>query len=195
MSGEERLPGHFRAALRGGLDAVVLQDRFDRVPSDVVAEVLQAAADARVAPGRILGRHAHDERGDIRLGGRATGTPRLRTVVLLGDETPVPAQDRVGCHDTSDCRESAAAQDLAFHGETASLVVSEAQSSRTGHRPEDSIFLEQVVNDRLLVSIDPAREQQQEEGERGRHRGHGWSLPDWRPPFNRSEASCAVTPG
>ena len=30
-----------------------------------------------------------------------------------------------------------------LHGETASLVVSEAQSSRTVHRPEDSIFLEQ----------------------------------------------------
>ena len=64
------------------------------------------------------------------------------------------------------------AQHLAFHGETPSLVVSEAQSSRAAHRPEDSIFLEQIVNDRLLVSIDPAREQQQEEGERGRHRGH-----------------------
>jgi hypothetical protein len=87
----------------------------------------------------------------------------------------------------SDCRELTTAQDLAFHGETASLVVSEAQSSRTVHRPEDSIFLEQVVNDRLLVSIDPAREQQQEQGERGRHRGHGGSLPDRRPPFNRCE--------
>jgi hypothetical protein len=153
-----------------------------------VAEVFQPAADARVAPGRILGRHAHDERGDIRLGGRATGTPRLRTVVLLGDESPVPPLDRVGCHDASDCRELTTAQDLAFHGETASLVVSEAQSSsRAVHRPEDSIFLEQVVNDRLLVSIDPAREQQQEEGERGRHRGHGGSLPDRRPPFNRCE--------
>jgi len=59
------------------------------------------------------------------------------------------------------------AQDLAFHGETASLVVSQARSYRTVHRPEHSIFLEHVVNDRLLVSIDPAREQQQEEGERG----------------------------
>ena len=75
----------------------------------------------------------------------------------------------------------------AFHGERASRVVSKAQSSRTVHRPEDSMFLEQMANDRLLVSIDPAGEQQQEEGERGRHRGHGGSLPDRRPPFNRCE--------
>jgi hypothetical protein len=33
------LPGHLRAALRSGLDAVILQDRFDCVAGDVVAEV------------------------------------------------------------------------------------------------------------------------------------------------------------
>jgi hypothetical protein len=32
------------------------------------------------------------------------------------------------------------AKDLAFHGETASPVVSEAQSSRTVYHPEDSIL-------------------------------------------------------
>jgi len=87
MRGEECLPRHLRAAFRCGLNAVVLQDRLDRVPSDVMAEVLQPAADAGVAPRRILLRHANDERGDVRLGGRATQPPRLRTVVLLGDES------------------------------------------------------------------------------------------------------------
>jgi hypothetical protein len=76
------------------------------------------------------------------------------------------------------------AEDVAFHGETASLVVGQAQSSGTIHRAEDSILLEQVVNDRLLVSIDPAREQQKKEGERGRQRVHGASLPERRPRFN-----------
>jgi hypothetical protein len=59
-----------------------------------------------------------------------------------------------------------AAEDAAFHGETASLVVGQAPSSATVHRAENAILLEQVVNDRLLVSIDPAREQPEEEGER-----------------------------
>ena len=111
---------------------------------------------------------------------RATGAPRLRTVVFLGDESPVPTQDGVGCHDAGDGREAATAEDLAFHGETASLVVGEAQSSGTVHRAEDTVLLEQVVNDRLLVSIDPAGEQQEEEGERGRQRVHGGSLPTVR---------------
>ena len=186
MSGEERLPRRLRAALRCGLDAVVLEDRFDRVPGDVVAEVLQPAADARVAPGRILVRHADDERGDVRLGARATGASRLRTVVLLGDEPPVPPQDRVGCHDAGDGREATTAEDVAFHGEAASLVVGQAQPSGTVRGAEDPVLLEQVVNDRLLLSIDPAGEQQEEEGERGRQRVHGGSLPQMHRGAKRS---------
>ena len=77
MRGQERLPGRVRAALRCGLDAVVFEDRFDRVARHVVAETLQPAADACVAPGRVLGRHADHERGDVRLGARATGASRL----------------------------------------------------------------------------------------------------------------------
>jgi hypothetical protein len=50
------------------------------------------------------------------------------------------------------------AEDVAFHGETASLVVGQTQSSGPVHRAEDAVLLEQVVNDRLLVSIDLARE-------------------------------------
>ena len=85
----------------------------------------------------------------------------------------------------------------AFHGERASRVVSKAQSSRTVHRPEDSMFLEQMANDRLLVSIDPAREQQRQKASGG---GSGFMARGCLtgvPLFNRSETwtSCAVTPG
>ena len=68
------------------------------------------------------------------------------------------------------------AQGLAFHGETASLVVGQGHSSGAVHCAEDSVLFEQVVNDRLLVSVDPAREQYEEEGERGRQRVHSGEL-------------------
>jgi len=58
MRGEERLPRHVRAALRCRLNAVILEDRFDRVAGDVVTETLEPTADARVAPGRVLLCHA-----------------------------------------------------------------------------------------------------------------------------------------
>jgi hypothetical protein len=46
--------------------------------------------------------------------------------------------------------------------------------------------LKHVVNDRLLLPIGPAGEQQEEEDERGRQRGHGGSLPEARPRFQRA---------
>ena len=124
------------------------------------------------------------------MSGLVVGRPGRRVFepsYFCGDESPVPTQDGVRCHDAGDSREVTTAEDVAFHGETASLVVGQAQSSRTVHRAEDTVLLEQVVNDRLLVSIDPAREQQEEEGERGRQRVHGGSLPERRAPFNGCE--------
>ena len=38
---------------------------------------------------------------------------------------------------------------------------------------EDPVLLEQVVNDRLRVPVDPAGEEKEEEGDRGRQRVHG----------------------
>jgi hypothetical protein len=166
------LPRHLRPPFGCGLDAVVLQDRFHRVPRDVVAEVLQPTADASIAPGWILVRHAHDERRDLRLRGRSTRAPHLRTVVLLGDQCPVPPQDRVGRHDAGDGCKMTTAEDAAVHGETTSLVVGQAQSPRPVHRAENAVLLEQVLNDRLLMAIDPAGEQQEAEGERARRRVH-----------------------
>ena len=176
MRGEERLPRRVRAALRGGRDAVVLEDRLDRVPAHLVAEALQPTADARVAPGRILVRHADHKRRDVWLGRRATGASRVGTVVFLGDEPPVPAQDRVGCHDTGHVRQAASAENAAFHGQAAALVVGEAQPSGSVRGAEDPVLLEQVVDDRLLLPVNPARDQQEQEGERARQRVHGGSL-------------------
>ena len=49
---------------------------------------------------------------------------------------------------------------------------------RTVHGAEDTVFLEQVINDRLLVPVDPAGEEKEEEGKRGRQRVHGRSVPE-----------------
>jgi hypothetical protein len=70
---------------------------------------------------------------------------------------------------------------LPFHGEATSLVIGEAQASRWLRRAQDPILLEQVVNDRLLLSIDPTGKQQTEERERRRQRIHGASLPKGLP--------------
>ena len=81
-------------------------------------------------------------------------------------------------------REAAPAEDLAFHGQTASLVVGEVQRSRTVGCEEDAVLLTQVIDDVLLVSVDPAGDKQEEESQRRRQRVHPGSMPIGSPRFN-----------
>jgi hypothetical protein len=155
MGCEERLPGRLRAALWGRLDAVILQDRFDRVAGEVVPEMLQRAAEAGVAPRRILSRHARDEGREVRLGARAPRAPLLRAVVLLGNEQTVPAQNRVWRHDASHVGKPPSTERVAFYGQATALVVGEVNPVGTVRRTEDPILLAEVINDGLLLSIDP----------------------------------------
>jgi hypothetical protein len=97
-------------------------------------------------------------------------------VVFLGDEPPVPTQDRVGCHDPGHSRQAASAEKDAFHGQAAALVVGEAQPSGSVRGAQDPVLLEEVVDDRLLLPVHPARDQQEQEGERARPRVHGGSV-------------------
>src|SRR5262249_5546490 len=86
-----------------------------------------------------------------------------------------------------DGREVTTAEEVAFDGETASLIVGQAQSPRTVRRAENAVLLEQVVDDRLLVSIYPAGEQQEAEGERALQPVHDRSVPERRLLFNGCE--------
>jgi len=132
---------------------------------------------------RVLGRHAHDECGDVRLSARATGAAALRAVIFLGHEPAIPPQDGVGCDDAGDGRQGAPAEDFALDGQAAPLVVGEAQASGWLRRPEAPVLLEQIVNDRLLLPVDPTGEEQQEKGERRRQRIHRESVPEALPRF------------
>ena len=65
------------------------------------------------------------------------------------------------------------AEDVSFHGETATLVVSQARSPIALGCAENTVLLEQVVNDGLLLSVHPAGEQQAEERKRRQQWIHG----------------------
>jgi hypothetical protein len=70
------------------------------------------------------------------------------------------------------------AEDLAFHGQATALVVGEAEPSRSVRCAPDPVLLEQVVDDRLLLPVDPAGEEENDEGKRRRQRVHGVSVPE-----------------
>jgi len=157
---------------------MVEEDALDRSPPDLVTEMAQRVSQPGVAPAWVLARHANEQGGDVLVGCRPTKPAPLRPVVLLRHEPSVPPKDGVGRHDTGDLVEALAPKELALHGQAPSLVVGQAETTASQLVAEDAVLLEQVVDGLLLVAIDQAREQQEDEAESGRDGigAHGESL-------------------
>jgi len=103
--------------------------------------------------------------------GGATRSASSGTVVLPGDELTVPAQNRVRCHQSSEFVQHASAQYPTFRREASALVVGEPQPPLAQLLAEDPVLLLEVVDHRELATVDPAREEQEQELQRrGRHR-------------------------
>ena len=73
----------------------------------------------------------------------------------------MPAQDCFGSHDGGKLVEHLTAEDLAFDGKPASLVVVEEYSFLSKLLPEYLILSEEVVDGVLLPAIDPAGEDEE----------------------------------
>ena len=160
---QERLPRRSLGPLRSRVDPVVVQDPLHRVPGDVVAEVRERAAEARVAPPRILDRHPHHELSDLSSRRRPASTSAGAAVVLLGDQAPGPAKNRVRCGDACDLTQDPASQFLASHGESTALGIGQSKRSTAQLLPEDPILLPEIVDQILLVAVHPTSDGEHEE--------------------------------
>ena len=171
---QERLPGRPLAPLRRRRNPVLEQNPLHRVSGDLVAEVGQGTSDTGVPPPRIVDGHSHDQLGH-RLGcqwppAAAAGA----AVVLLGDQLPIPAQDRVRRDDAGHLGQDPSAEFLAAHGETTPLSVSQAERTTAQLLSEDSILLTEIVDQIFLVTVQPASNREDEEVQRV---GHPMRLP------------------
>jgi hypothetical protein len=84
----------------------------------------------------------------------------------------MPAEDCFGSHDGCKLVEDLAAEDLAFDGEPPSLVIVEEYSFLPELLPEYVILSEEEVDGVLLVAIDPAGEDQEQQLPRLQDRLH-----------------------
>ena len=148
---------------------MVLQDPLHRVPGDFVTEVGQRTLDPRVAPLRILARHLHHKVSDVSARHQAASPSSRTAVVLLGDQLPVPAENRVRSDDTGHLHQCAPAKSLAAHRKSTALGVCEPKRSGTTLLAEDAILLSEIVDQIVLVTIHPASNGKHEELQR---RGH-----------------------
>ena len=87
-------------------------------------------------------------------------------VVLRGDQSPVPAKNRVRGHDAGDLRQDTPAELFASHGESTALGVGQSNRSPAKLLPE-------IIDQIFLVAVHPASQDGHEEVQ---SRGHSLSL-------------------
>ena len=124
--------------------------------STLVAEVRERPADPCVPPLGILDRHPDHARGHVTSRHRPASTAAGAAVVCLGDQSPVPAENRVRRDDAGDLHQDAPAEFLAAHGESTALGIGQAKRPRVQVLPE---IRDQIV----LVAVHPASERENEE--------------------------------
>jgi len=75
----------------------------------------------------------------------------------------MPAQDRIGRHDSGDFLQCLATQYLPFDGQTSALVIVEQDAFLAELLSEHPIFSFQIFDDLLLVAIDPTGQDEKEQ--------------------------------
>jgi hypothetical protein len=115
--------------------------------------------------------HTNDELGD----GLHDPGPARRSAFLgplLRNELPMPPKDGVGSDDRCDFRQCPPADGSTPHGQSASLIVGQPESFATELLLQDTILFSEVLDDRVLLSGDPARHSGDEDLPRLDDSGH-----------------------
>ena len=127
MGLEELAPRRSLAPLGSGIDAVVFKDVADRGASNSMAHIPERSLDSRVAPARVLLRHADDQLGDDLHDPRSAGGMTL-VRPLLGNQLPVPSKGGVGSDERRNLGESPSADCFAAHGKPPPLCIGQLGS-------------------------------------------------------------------
>ena len=134
-------------------------------------DLLQLTTDAQVTPAGVLGCHAHDQFTDGLHESGAADAVLVRVGVVGGYQLAVPSEDRVGRDDSSDLVEQSSTEWFALGCEAAALIVGQARSLVALEFSEDAVLLQQVGDQSRLITVDEARERDEEQLE-GEVAGH-----------------------
>src|SRR5215467_10823913 len=87
------------------------------------------------------------------------------SVVLLGDQLPVPSQQGLRRDNVGDLGKNLSSQRFGLYGQSPALIVIQAQSPAAELLSKNSILLAKVINDLQLVLVHPAGDGDQQESE------------------------------
>jgi len=93
----------------------------------------------------------------------------LRKGPFLGDELTEPAKQGVGSNGSRDLVEAAATDPICFASQPDALRIGKAFGLAVELIEKNAVFFLEVINDRLLMSVQPAGDNDQEELELSCH--------------------------
>jgi hypothetical protein len=150
-------PAHARLpSLRGRLHMVTAQDipYGDRV--DGMPQVGQGTLNPSITPSSILLSHPDHELFDLLGHPRAPKRSAMPAPVeCLGHEAVVPAQEGLGCRQRGHLFEALTPERVGERREASAFGLGQMQPSAPELSFEDAVFLAQIIDDLLLVILDP----------------------------------------
>ncbi len=154
---QKRAPRRSLAPLVRGLDSVLLEDVGNRSTRDFVAQTGESALDSRVTPARIAQSHAEDEIRDLGLDPWSARFFPPRTVVPLArNQAAEPRHDGVRRDDGRHFLKDTPAESFSLHRQATAFVIGQTNTPATQLAFQDPVLFDQVVDDVLLMPIDPA---------------------------------------
>ena len=141
-----------------------MPDPLHRGPSDLVAEVRERPADPCVPP--HWGFSTAIRTTSAATSRRVIGRPRPRRALpsyVWGDQSPVPAENRVRRDDAGNLHHDAPSALLAAHGESTAVGIDQAKRPRAQVLLADPILLPEIRDQIVLVAGHPASVRENEE--------------------------------
>ena len=160
----------FAGSAREPVRSRVLEDPLHGIPCDLVSEVGERVADPHVAPPGILQGHSGDEFRELAWCHRPASTSASTAVVLPGDQPAEPAENRVGCDNPGHLAQALASEQLAPDCKTTALIIRETQTPAAELLTQNPILFSQLVDQILLLTVQPSGQGEDEELQRVRHR-------------------------
>ena len=153
---------------------MTLEDIAHRLVRHRVPEVRQRTLDPVVSPGGILTSKPQNKLDDLFLHTwPADRLAAFAVIPFLGHELSMPAQDRIGCDDGGQFHQGFSAQCLGFDGQESALIVGQ-QKPLLPLCFQQSFNLQLVeLDDLLLLALDPADKDHDEELPGLKNEGHG----------------------
>ena len=157
MCGDERAPGHLPLPLWSRLDAIFDEDPFHRVSIRGDAKIMKGIPDPGIASGKVLFVHLEHKIRNPVTQPWPTRSSFSRAVVLLGNQLPKPALERMGGDDVGDLLSNLGVEGPGADCQSPSLVVCKTDPTPLELLLIDPDLLLLILDHLQLLPVDPAR--------------------------------------